>query len=281
MKKIIFEVLGIIAGNILLALAVGLFILPNNVLSGGVAGISLILAPFIPLEESVMVLFINVGLLLLGWLALGTKFMVNSCVSSILYPVLLMIIQHFIEPPTVDPLLAAVFGGILSGFGVGLVVRQGASTGGMDIPPLIINKYFHYDVSKAVMITDAITVLGGLYVYGFEEVLIGLVSVFLTGIGLKQALSYGESSAKYLQIISREYQMISSEIQDTLQRGTTLIDAQGGYTHEKKKLLLVACSDKEYQKVLDIVNKIDPSAFVIVTQASDVHGEGFSDIVRI
>ena len=280
-KRLVFEVLGLFAGNLLLAFAVGLFILPNNVLSGGVAGISLILQPFIPLESSLLVLIINVLLLGFGWLCLGTRFMINSCVSSILYPVLLMIIEHFFTPPSVDPLLAAVFGGILSGFGVGLVVRQGASTGGMDIPPLIINKYFRFDVSKAVMVTDAITVLGGLYVYGFEEVLIGLVSVFMTGIGLKQALTYGETSAKYLQIISNDYEAISQDIQDVLSRGTTLIDAEGGYTKERKKLLLAVVSDKEYQHVLDIINKHDPTAFVIVTQASDVHGEGFSDIVRI
>lgn len=280
MKKLILEISGLLAGNLILAFAVGMFILPSNVLTGGVAGISLLLSPFIPLDEASIILCLSVLLLLVGWVTLGFRFMINSCVSSILYPILLMIIQHFIEPPVLDPLLAAIFGGVLSGIGVGLVVRQGASTGGMDIPPLIIHKYLKYDVSKAVMITDALTVLGGLYVYGLEEVLIGLVSVFLTGIGLRNALTYGGSSAKQLQIISDKYEEISSKIHD-LDRGTTLLEAEGGFTKEKKKLLLTVVADKQYQKVLDIINEIDPTAFVIVCEATDVHGEGFSDIVRI
>ena len=281
-KHLVIEVISLIVGNAILAFAIGMFMLPNNILSGGVAGISLLISPFIHLDESTIVLILSVGLLLIGGMFLGGKFAINSCVSSILYPLMLIGIEYLFEPPIIEPILAAVFGGLLSGVGVGIVVRQGASTGGMDIPPLIINKLTGYDISKAVMVTDALTVLGGLFVYGLEEVLIGLVSVFLSGQGVRWALTYGRgTSAKELQIISDDYEAINQEILVVLERGTTLLEATGGYTAEKKKVLLVVVSQSEYQTVLDIVNKHDPDAFIIVVDATDVHGLGFSDIVRI
>ncbi len=282
MKNVLKETAGLFIGNLLLAFAVGMFLLPNNVLSGGVSGISLLLSPFIPLDEATIILGLNVILLLSGWACLGFKFMVNSCVSSLLYPILLMIIQSLFTVPVVDPLLAAIFGGLLAGVGVGIVIKQGASTGGMDIPPLIANKYLHVDVSKAVMVTDALTVVFGLFVYGFEEVLIGLVSVYVTAVGLSKALTYGTGEkAKSLQIISDKYEAISQAIQEKLERGVTFIESEGGYTRERRKLVLVAVSDKEYSRAINIINAIDRKAFVIVTDATDVHGEGFTDIVRI
>ena len=281
-KHFVIEVVSLVVGNAVLAFAVGMFILPSNILSGGVAGISLLISPFISLDESIIVLILSVGLLLVGGVFLGGKFVINSCVSSVLYPLILIGVEYFFEPPELEPILAAVFGGLLSGVGVGVVVRQGASTGGMDIPPLIINKLTGYDVSKAVMITDALTVLAGLFVYGLEEVLIGLIAVFLSGQGVRWALTYGRgSSAKELQIISDDYEVINQEILVVLERGTTLLEASGGYTNDKKKVLLVVVSQSEYQKVLDIVNRHDPDAFIIVFDATDVHGLGFSDIVRI
>lgn len=281
-KHLVIEIISLVVGNAILAFAIGLFLLPSNILSGGVSGISLLISPFISLDESTIVLILSVGLLLVGGIFLGGKFVINSSVSSVLYPVILIGVEYLFEPPNVEPILAAVFGGLLSGVGVGIVVRQGASTGGMDIPPLIINKLTSFDVAKAVMLTDALTVLGGLFVYGIEEVLIGLVAVFLSGQGLRWALTYGRgTSAKELQIISDDYEVINKEILVVLERGTTLLEASGGYTSEKKKVLLVVVEQSEYQKVLDIVNKHDPDAFIIVVDATDVHGLGFSDIVRI
>ncbi len=281
-KHLVIEIISLVVGNAILAFAIGLFLLPSNILSGGVSGISLLISPFISLDESTIVLILSVGLLLVGGIFLGGKFVINSSVSSVLYPVILIGVEYLFEPPNVEPILAAVFGGLLSGVGVGIVVRQGASTGGMDIPPLIINKLTSFDVAKAVMLTDALTVLGGLFVYGIEEVLIGLVAVFLSGQGLRWALTYGRgTSAKELQIISDDYEAINKEILVVLERGTTLLEASGGYTSEKKKVLLVVVEQSEYQKVLDIVNKHDPDAFIIVVDATDVHGLGFSDIVRI
>lgn len=281
MKKLINELFILFIGNLFLALAVGLFLLPSNILSGGVAGIAVLLKPFIPINESTMVLILNVILLALGTIFLGKKFFVNTCLSSILYPVLLVVVQTVYEAPVVDQVLAAVYGGVLGGIGIGLVVKAGSSTGGMDIPPLLIHKFFGIDVAKGVMFTDAATVLFGLYIYGLEAVLIGLISVYMTSIAISKAMTYGTTKAKSVQIISNHYLEIQDAIHKVLDHGTTILEGMGGYTNQQRKVILVVIHNNEYAKLIEIINKYDEDAFVIVSDAAEVKGNGFGETSRI
>lgn len=281
MKKLINELFILFIGNLFLALAVGLFLLPSNILSGGVAGIAVLLKPFIPINESTMVLILNVILLALGTIFLGKKFFVNTCLSSILYPVLLVVVQTVYEAPVVDQVLAAVYGGVLGGIGIGLVVKAGSSTGGMDIPPLLIHKFFGIDVAKGVMFTDAATVLFGLYIYGLEAVLIGLISVYMTSIAISKAMTYGTTKAKSVQIISNHYLEIQDAIHNVLDHGTTILEGMGGYTNQQRKVILVVIHNNEYAKLIEIINKYDEDAFVIVSDAAEVKGNGFGETSRI
>lgn len=281
MKNYLKELFVIILGNVILAMAVGLFLIPSSILTGGLAGIAVLVEPFIPVSEGTVVFVLSGSLLLLGWALLGNKFMLNTCLSSILYPLLLVLVEKYMEPVSVNPVLASIYGGLLGGIGIGLVVKMGASTGGMDIPPLILNKYMGIEVSKAVMFFDAITVLLGLYFYGLEAVLVGLLSVYTTGIAIDKVITFGGAKSKSVQIISKEYQKIMNDIHNELNRGATIIDSVGGYTNETKKLLLVVVSAKEYNKLLNIINKYDGDAFVIVQDATDVHGLGFEELTRI
>ena len=139
MVKFVRDLLIVLLGNVILALAVGLFLLPNEILTGGIAGVAILLAPFVPLESGTIVMILSLVLLVVGWAFLGTKFMLTTIISSLVYPSLLMLVQEFIKAPNVDPLLASLYGGLLGGVGVGLVIKMGSSTGGMDIPPLIIH----------------------------------------------------------------------------------------------------------------------------------------------
>ena len=226
-------------------------------------------------------MILSLVLLVVGWAFLGTKFMLTTIISSFVYPSLLMLVQEFLEAPNVDPLLASLYGGLLGGVGVGLVIKMGSSTGGMDIPPLIIHRLTGFDVSKAVMIIDALTVGFGLWIYGIEDVLVGLISVYTTSLAISKVLTFGGTRAKSVQIISDNYSDINKDINTILERGTTIIDSKGGYTDEPRKMILVVVSDKEYQKLIDIIDRHDKEAFVIVSDTTDVHGEGFSEIVRI
>ena len=281
MVKFIRDLLIVLLGNVILALAVGLFLLPNEILTGGIAGVAILLAPFVPLESGTIVMILSLVLLVVGWAFLGTKFMLTTIISSLVYPSLLMLVQEFIKAPNVDPLLASLYGGLLGGVGVGLVIKMGSSTGGMDIPPLIIHRLTGFDVSKAVMIIDALTVGFGLWIYGIEDVLVGLISVYTTSLAISKVLTFGGTRAKSVQIISDNYSDINKDIHTILERGTTIIDSKGGYTDEPRKMILVVVSDKEYQKLIDIIDRHDKEAFVIVSDTTDVHGEGFSEIVRI
>lgn len=276
MKKMVRDLPWVLIGNFMLALAVAMFILPYNILSGGVAGIAVALQPVFHIEPTLMVNALVLGMFVLGTLFLGKSFAVKTVISSLVYPVYLTIITPFVPLLQLDPILASLYGGLLAGVGIGLVLRTGASTGGMDIPPLIVNKYTGIKISTLVLITDALTVGLGLFTYGLEAVLIGFISVWGTSFGIDKMLTLGGGNAKAVQIISEAHAQINAVIQSELDRGTTLSDATGGYTGAPRKVILVVVEKKEYPKLLELVNRIDENAFMITSDATDVHGEGFT-----
>lgn len=272
----------ILLGNFLLALAVGFFILPYNILSGGVAGIAVALHSFVQIPTDVMVNALVIGLFFVGWILLGKDFAIKTVVSSFVYPVFLTLISSFLTPPAnLDPILASLYGGLIAGVGIGLVIRTGSSTGGMDIPPLVVHKYTNISIAKLILITDFLTVLLGLFAYNLETVLIGIISVFTTSFAIDKVLVVGGQESKSVQIISAEYDKISKEIHDKLNRGTTITLARGGYTNDEKNVVLAVVSQNQYPQLIDIINEIDPKAFIITTDTTDVHGEGFSFGYRV
>ncbi|MEG0077515.1 YitT family protein [Anaerorhabdus sp.] len=272
----------ILFGNFLLALAVGYFILPYNILSGGVAGIAVALHSFILIPTDVMVNALVVGLFFVGWILLGKDFAVKTVVSSFIYPIFLSLTAQFLTPPAnLDPILASLYGGLIAGVGIGLVIRTGSSTGGMDIPPLVIHKYTNIPIAKLILITDCLTVLLGLFAYNLETVLVGIISVFATSFAIDKVLVVGGQESKSVQIISADYEKISATIHERLDRGTTITKARGGYTNDEKNVILAVVSQGQYPQLIDIVNEIDPKAFIITTDTTDVHGEGFSFGYRV
>ncbi len=281
MKKSMRNIALILIGNFLLAFAVGFFLIPYNILSGGVAGVAVVIKAFLPYPTALIANFLVVGLFLIGWLLLGKKFAMQTVVSSFVYPILLTLITEFMTPVDIDPLLASFYGGLVAGVGIGCVIRTGASTGGMDIPPLIIHKFTHIPVATLILIVDIVTVALGLWAYDLQMVLVGFISVFTASFAIDKVLTLGGASSKSIQIISEHYQEISAMIHDQLDRGTTILTAQGGYTNEDKKIVLVVVSQNQYSKVVDLVNQVDKKAFLVVTDATDVHGEGFSFGYRV
>lgn len=275
-KKLVKDFIYILLGNAILCFAVAYFIIPNNVLTGGLAGIAIILKPFVSIETSTLINILVVALFLLGLIFLGKKFAMTTLLSSILYPLILTIFTKYLQITTVETVYAAIYGGLIAGIGVGLVMRVGASTGGMDIPPLIIHKYTNIPISNLVFIIDFITVMGGLFVYGLEPTLIGLFSVASTSYAIKAILTFGGANLKSVQVISDKYEEISKEIIDKVDRTTTIMDAHGGYTKEDKKVLLVVIDINQYNNLIRIIDEIDDKAFVIVSDVNDVHGEGFT-----
>lgn len=275
-KKIIRDLLLVIIGNLLLAIAVGVFILPFNILSGGVAGIAVALEPIIHVDPKTTVDCLVIGMFILGFIFLGKQFALKTVVSSVIYPTFLTFVIAVAPTLQLDAAIASLYGGLIAGIGIGIVFRTGSSTGGMDIPPLIINKLTNIKIAVLVMIVDMLTVILGVFSYGVEAVLIGFLSVFVCSVAIDKVLVFGGVQTKAVQIISKNYQEVIKQIHDTLNRGTTITDVQGGYSQEKKKIVLVVITKDQYPRLLELVSEIDSEAFVIVNDATEVKGSGFT-----
>lgn len=274
-KKYLKELLIIAFGNFLLAVSVQYFILPFNILTGGVAGVAVAISPFIPVSQQIIIDILVVGLFLLGWMVLGKEFAIKTFLSSILYPIFVSILGFFPYTLDISPLLASIYSGILAGFGIGIVLREGASTGGMDIPPLILNYYTGIETSKFILLVDGLTCVLGLLNYPVESLLNGLISVFLSSMVInKIEVAHGSDSLS-VQIISSKWEEINKEVLKKINRGVSIVDVKGGYTMKTHKMLMVIIDKREYSTLLDILDTIDKSAFVITNPVQSVHGEGF------
>ena len=281
MKENLKTLLALLAGNLLLAFSVSAFVLPYDILSGGVAGIAVLVKPFTTISEQTIIIALVILLFLVGWVFLGKKFAITTIMSSVLYPAYLLLLQNHMKPVEVDPLLASVFGGLIAGAGIGLVMKVGSSTGGMDIPPLIMQKFLGFDLGKSVMAIDALTVIFGLWIYDLQHVLIGLIYVYASGIMITKALTLGLVESMSVQIISDKYEELNALIQEKVDRGVTLFHAEGGYLRQQKNVILVVISKHQYQSLLNLIRETDPAAFVIISDVKEVQGNGFSYGARI
>ena len=272
-KKRITDLVLIIGGTFILAVSVEFFILPYNILSGGVAGIAVALEPFFHIDKTLLANVAVLSLLIAGWAVLGRDFARNTLISSLCYPLFTTILSRHPVDLTIDPLLASFYAGLLGGVGIGFVMRTGASTGGMDIPPLILHKI----TGIKVMITDALTVMLGILAYDLSAALLGLISVMASGFGINRVLEAGRGiKGKNVQIISDRWEELNDAIRKEINRGTTLFDCQGGYTGNPRKMIVCVVSERQYTALTALISSVDPQAFVIITDTSDMLGEGFT-----
>ena len=266
----------VLIGTFILAVSVEYFILPYDILSGGVAGIAVALEPFFHIDKTLAANGLVIGLFVIGALILGKQFALNTLLSSLAYPVFTTLLARHPVELTIDPVLASFYAGLLGGAGIGIVMRTGASTGGMDIPPLVLHKLTGIRIASLVMITDALTVLLGVIAYSLDWALIGMVSVFASGVAVDRVLQWGQGNSKAVQIISDDWMEIKEEINRRIDRGTTIIDVKGGYQMKDRKILLCVVTARQYGALMEIIHDIDPKAFVITMDAADMHGEGFT-----
>ena len=263
--------------TLLFAFSIGLFILPGNVLTGGVAGIATLLKAYIPISEDYLVIIINTLLFIIGSILLGKEFFLNTLVYSISYPFMLLLVTRYLPPINIDPLLGAIYGGFIGGIAIGIMFRNGGSSGGVDVIALIMEKYFNVKPSNTVMVIDALTVIAGLYVYGLNSVLIGLLSVYLLSFSMERTISmYRGIEGKKFEIISDKYEEINEAILKKIDRGTTIINVEGGYSHQERKVLMAVVSNEQLSEVKKVIDEYDPDAFVIISDVKDVNGEGFT-----
>ena len=257
----------------------------EGILSGGLSGFSLIMNSLFSFNNPELIATIITWILfIIGWIFLGKKFALQTLLGSFLYPGFLFIFKipafEFLNTNfnTLEPILVSMIGGILVGTGCGIIYRIGGSTGGLDIPPLVINKFFkRIKLSKLFFIQDGILVILALIAnYNLNQVVIGLISVFMCSLFVEITQVSGYKS--YIaEIISDKYMEINQEIFNKLDRGTTVFDCEGGFTGTSRKMIKVMIAKKQYHELLEIVKKHDPNAFMSIQSTSDVFGNGFRD----
>ena len=267
----------VLLGNSLLAFLVAAFIIPHNIIMGGTTGIALVIGRFFPVDTALIVFLQNIFLLVLGLIIIGRKLFFTSIASTILYPLLLSLMQRIpnIDKLTDNRLLAALFAGVLMGLSLGLVMRVGSSTGGMDIANLILSKLTHKSVAVFVYITDIIVVGAQAVISDSESIMMGIVVLVLESLVLEQAMIFGKAQLQ-VYVISKEYNEIRKRFLSELKAGVTMTYIQTGALGTDEKGVMCIIPTRKLFYANQIVTDIDPEAFVTVTKIKEVSGRGFT-----
>lgn len=275
--KSIPGLLTIAGGNLLYAFVVALFILPGQIISCGTTGLALVSQRLWGIPVSGFVLVINVVMLVLGGLILGRKFAMTTILSSFLYPVFLSFAQYVVGDfvVTENLLLCALFGGMGLGIALGIVIRAGASTGGMDIPPLILKKLFGIPVPITLWLFDFLIMLSQLFFHTAEDLLYGVIMLIAVNFTLNKTLVAGTGRTE-VKIISDHAVEIRDSILKNADRGVTMLHGEGGYLHGDCEVVLSVVATRELHRVSELARAVDPECFMVVTQVTEVWGRGFS-----
>lgn len=269
----IIEYVYVLIGSAIVAIAFNMFLLPNKIASGGVSGISTILDSLFGFEPAYVQWMFNIPLFFAGLFLLGKQFGAKTLAGTIFLPLVVFMTNDY-GAWTMDPLLGALFGGIGVGLGLGIVFRGKASTGGTDLAAQIINKYTGLTLGTCVALIDGLIVLSAAIIFDIERGLYALISLYVTTktIDLVQ-IGFGRS--KMAMIITEKQNEVRECILNKIDRGVTKLSAYGGYTDNERPILMCVVDQTEFTKLKQLVKTIDPTAFVIVMDASEVLGEGF------
>ena len=276
-KNRVVPLLMVLLGNVLYAFTVKLFLLPANLISCGTNGIALVVNHLTGVPLTGFIFVFNMIMLAIGWFLLGKKFAMTTVLSSLLYPILLELLNRLLGDIciTEDLLMNTLFSGLGLGTALGIVIRAGASTGGMDIPPLVLKKLFHIPVSASLWAFDFCIMLCQMTFHKGEDLLYGILLLMVISFALNKVLLLGTSRTE-VKIISQEAVRIRDAILSKVDRGVTMIHGEGGYLHQQTEIILSVISNHELPKIEQLARGIDPECFMIVTRVTEVWGRGFS-----
>lgn len=271
------KILWVIVGNTIYALGIAAFVLPCELITGGTTGLALIANHYAQVPMDLFVAAFNIVMFTLAVFVLGKSFAMTALVSTFYFPFIFSQFQKmaFIQDLTGDKLLASIFAGILIGVGIGIVIRAGASTGGMDIPPLILNKKIGLPVSVGLYVFDFSILIGQMLFRDKENILYGILLVIVYSTLVDKVLLMGKTQMQ-VKIISDFYEEINKEIQSKLDRGSTFFKTESGYLRKDSFAIMTVVSPRELPKLNEIVLGIDEHAFLVINQVSEVMGRGFT-----
>ena len=256
-----------------MAVSYNLFFLPNGIVYGGMSGLGIIFNNLWGTNPSIVVLIGSGILLIFSYFMLGKEKTMGSVAGSLIFPLFIEItapLVTYIDLGQVELLLTVIIGSIISGFGSGMVYKNGYSSGGTDIANQILAKYCKLPISSAMLFTDGLIILIHLFFFGWFKFIYSVVAIIIFGIVADKVL-IGISQSKAFQIITSKEEEVKTYILEYLSKGVTVFDVTGGYTGKAQKMLLCAIPTKEYYKVKEGILKIDPNAFFLVTDAYEVY----------
>ncbi len=280
MKKTLLSLGELTAGSFLFALSLTLFLDPASIVTGGVSGIAIILARLVPLGVGLLFFLLNLPILLVGLRAFGVRFMLATLYATALSSLFTELQAHILTsflPITENLILASLFGGLFCGVGLGLVLRGGGTTGGTDIGVRLLRlKFPHIREGLLFFIIDCTIVVASAAVFhSLESVLYSTIALIVCSKAVDGVL-YGKMEEKLLIVISEKPEELGKRLINDCEVGITYLSGQGGYYKEKRNVILCAVKAKLYPKLPDLISEIDPAAFMIVSSAKEIFGEGFS-----
>lgn len=277
LKSRLFSLALVLMGNIIYALVVKLFVIPANLISCGTIGLSMVADHLFHIPMALFILVFNILMLAVGWMVLGRQFAMSTILSSLLYPILLEVLNRTLGDVSItdQQLLNVLFAGMGLGLSLGLVLRGGASTGGMDIPPLILKKHFRIPVSASLWVFDFCIMSAQMMFHKLEDMLYGVLLLMVISVSLNKVMLFGTSKTE-VKIISRHSDRIRREILNRVDRGVTMLHGTGGYSGDETQVVLSVVSNHELPKIERLARDIDPDCFMIVSRVTEVWGRGFS-----
>ncbi|MGN1399882.1 MAG: YitT family protein [Bacillus sp. (in: firmicutes)] len=270
----VWEYLHVIIGAVIVGIAFNVFLLPNEVASGGTSGISTILNAQFGLEPAFVQWALNIPLFIAGVILLGRQFGLKTLVGTIFLPFVIYLTNDW-QPWTTDPLLGAICGGVGVGAGLGIVFRGKGSTGGTDLAAQILHKYTRISLGKCVAFIDGLIVLSATYVFDIEQGIYALIGLYATSKTIDM-VQVGFGRSKMTLIITNKELEIRQAIFENIDRGVTELKGKGGFTESDKPVIMCVVDQTQFTKLKQVVADVDPLAFVVATDASEVMGEGFN-----
>jgi len=277
-KEFLIKLLFIIIGNLFCSIAFNVFFIPNKLLSGGIGGLGIIIQYLTGIPTGISVFFLNIPIFLIGSRLIDREFAFYAFISMLIYSSILTITKELGSYFIVDDIiLAAVFGGVFNGIGMGLMFRNRTSQGGFDILAAILKRKYNINIGTGLMMANTVIITLSSFLFGYRSAMYTLIAMYI-GYAVLDKVQLGFNVKKNVIIVSEKADLVAEAILTKLNRGVTFLEGMGGYTHEDKKVIYCIVTSRETVKLKEIVDEIDPMAFLTINDIVEVKGKGFKDV---
>lgn len=273
-KHIYLRYFELILGILIVAIAYNLFFLPNDIVFGGVSGLAIIFNNLTNIDPAIFIFIASILLLIISFLVLGKDSTKGSIVGSLVFPIFVELtanINGVLNIDTTNILLCVIFGGVMYGFGAGMVFKAGFTTGGTDVISQILSKYLHISMGNSMLFSDGLIVLASAFIFGTTKLLYAIIVIYISGV-LTDKVLLGISNKKAFYIITNNELEVKEYIIKEMKHSITIFNAKGGYTNEKENVLLCVVPTTEYYRIKEGIHEIDKDAFFVITDAYEVFG---------